>query len=93
MHRNRNDHTKVDNHKQEWVVEKSDDDMVRFESNYRTGEYLTGDLIYEGIKYDWACLWGLWTEEKKVCYEFYFYWLFVGSQNPTWWKILPAYKE
>ena len=88
--RNRNDHKKVDNHKQEWIVEINDDDQVRFESNYRTGEYLTGDLIYDasGVR----CVWESPYPDSKttVCkYHFSFY-LYVDSENPTWWKIIPV---
>ena len=35
--RNRIDDKDVDNHKQEWIVEKNENDhMLRFQSNYRT---------------------------------------------------------
>ena len=80
--RNGIDHKAVDNHKQEWIVEKNDNDyMLRFQSNYRIGEYLTGDLLYEGNSY---C-------KDAVSKKLTFHWLYVGSENPTWWKIGPAF--
>ena len=61
--------------------------MIRFQSNYRAGEYLTGDLVYEDERktcrscdsgFRWCCRW------------IYWYWLYVGSENPTWWKVTSA---
>ena len=82
--RNRIDDKDVDNHKQEWIVEKNENDhTLRFQSNYRIGEYLTGDLLYDG---DWELSGnGNW---RCRCY---FHWLYVGSENPTWWKIIPSF--
>ena len=62
--------------------------MLRFQNNYKIGDYLTGDLHYEGT--NWACQWGQ-TQNQTVCKKFYFNWLYVGSENPTWWKIIPAF--
>ena len=87
--RNRIDHEDVANHKQEWIVEKNDNDhMLRFQSNYKIGKYLTGDLLYEDSRVE--CEWGQ-IQGVDVCTTFSFHWLYVGSENPTWWKIIPAF--
>ena len=83
--RNRKDQEASANYKQEWIVEKTDS-MIRFQSNYRPGEYLTGDLVYEDDKE--VCVFG--TDGQVICRLLYWHWLYVGSENPTWWKVTPA---
>ena len=82
MLRNRKEHDGTANLKQEWIVEKTDS-LIRFESVYRTGEYLTGDLEYD----DFKILKKQFPGDRR---RMYIHWLYTGSENPTWWKVTPA---
>ena len=78
--RNRNDDSDANNLKQEWIVEKAKKGTFCFESKYRTGEYLMGNLGYKFI-HDW------WSGGWRT---FDFHWMYVEKDNPNWWRLIPA---